>query len=99
MAGHFIVFEVLSLAGEMSAAHGPRDYDHLFKLLIIGDSGEPPLHHFTFIGKSPSQRGRVIEKVLFAEGLRGRRFNSDTIVNLAFFFIGSMKLVNQMKEM
>uniref|UniRef100_A0A9J2PTP4 Ras-related protein Rab-35 n=1 Tax=Ascaris lumbricoides TaxID=6252 RepID=A0A9J2PTP4_ASCLU len=23
----------------MSAAHGPRDYDHLFKLLIIGDSG------------------------------------------------------------
>lgn len=23
----------------MSAAPGPRDYDHLFKLLIIGDSG------------------------------------------------------------
>ena len=22
-----------------SAAGGPRDYDHLFKLLIIGDSG------------------------------------------------------------
>ncbi|VDD86617.1 unnamed protein product [Enterobius vermicularis] len=23
----------------MNATHGPRDYDHLFKLLIIGDSG------------------------------------------------------------
>lgn len=32
--------QLSELGISMSAAPGPRDYDHLFKLLIIGDSGQ-----------------------------------------------------------
>ncbi|MCP9258178.1 Ras-related protein Rab-35 [Dirofilaria immitis] len=42
----------------MSAAPGPRDYDHLFKLLIIGDSGEE-LEKVAYCFDSPTIHSHV----------------------------------------